>query len=232
MKLLELKNINKTIKGNKILENISFYIEKGEICGLLGVNGAGKSTIMKIICNLAEISNGEILFLGKNMKQSDLDNIGALIEYPPLYNNLSAYDNLKCKAILYGIENKRIEEVLKIVGLENTGKKKVSKFSLGMKQRLGIALAILHKPKLLILDEPTNGLDPVGTKELIELIKNFAKEGTTILVSSHHINEIKKLTDRIIIIDKGKVKFDGICNSKEDLEEFFFKKIQRGDKDE
>lgn len=226
MKLLELKNINKTIKSNKILENISFDIEKGKIYGLLGINGAGKSTIMKIICNLLKISSGEILFLGEKMKKSHLDNIGALIEYPPLYNNLSAYDNLKCKAILYGIENNRIEEVLKIVGLENTGKKKVSKFSLGMKQRLGIALAILHKPKLLILDEPTNGLDPVGIRELIQLIKNFAKDGTTILVSSHQISEIKKLTDRIIIINKGKVKFNGVCDFNEDLEEFFFKKIQ------
>lgn len=228
MKALELNNIIKLENGKKITNSVSFNVEKGEICGLLGINGAGKSTIMKIICGLTNFSKGEIKVFGEKFTRKHLEKLGVLIEYPPIYSNLSAYDNLKCRAILLGIENKRIDEVLKIVKLDNTGKKKVAKFSMGMKQRLGLALAILHNPKILILDEPTNGLDPIGAKELIDLIKDFKNKGVTVLISSHQINEIKKLTDRIVIIDDGKVIFDGNLKENENLEEIFFKTIQGG----
>ena len=160
---IQIKHIKKVFKDKEVLNDISFTIESGSICGLLGVNGAGKSTLMKTLYGLESQSAGEILFDGKTSKEiKDDKKFGALIESPAIYMNLSAFDNLKTKALLYDIPDETIRETLNLIGLANTGRKKAGKFSLGMKQRLGLGMAIITNPEFLILDEPTNGLDPDG----------------------------------------------------------------------
>ena len=171
---IQIKHIKKVFKDKEVLNDISFTIESGSICGLLGVNGAGKSTLMKILYGLESQSAGEILFDGKtSIEIKDDKKFGALIESPAIYMNLSAFDNLKTKALLYDIPDETIRETLNLIGLANTGRKKAGKFSLGMKQRLGLGMAIITNPEFLILDEPTNGLDPDGIKELLDLIKGW-----------------------------------------------------------
>ena len=195
---ITVKQLSKSYKDKTILDNITFTIETGTVCGLLGVNGAGKSTLMKILFGLVQKSSGEIRF-DRSYKNKFL--LGALIEAPAIYHNLSAFDNLKTKALLYDIPDSKIFETLEIIGLSNTGKKKAGKFSLGMKQRLGIGMAILTDPQFLILDEPTNGLDPDGINELLDLIRSLKAKGMTILVSSHQLLEISKVADHILILD-------------------------------
>ncbi|MCD0110561.1 ATP-binding cassette domain-containing protein, partial [Streptococcus agalactiae] len=153
--------------------------------GLLGPNGAGKSTTLKMITGMIHKTSGQICFEGHEWSREDLSDIGALIEMPALYENLSARENLKARTLLLGLPDSRIDEVLEIVSLKDTGKKKSGQFSLGMKQRLGIAIALLNNPKLLILDEPTNGLDPLGIQELRDLIRSFPEKGITVILSSH-----------------------------------------------
>ena len=201
---ITVKQLSKSYKDKTILDNITFTIESGTVSGLLGVNGAGKSTLMKILFGLVQKSSGEIRF-DRSYKNKHL--LGALIEAPAIYHNLSAFDNLKTKALLYDIPDSKIFETLEIIGLSNTGKKKAGKFSLGMKQRLGIGMAILTDPQFLILDEPTNGLDPDGINELLDLIRSLKAEGMTILVSSHQLLEISKVADHILILDKGKIQY-------------------------
>lgn len=221
-----VKDLRKEYGNQTILEDISFKIKDGEICGLVGINGAGKSTLMKILIGIIGKTNGEILVDGKNWNRNNLDRMGALIESPPLYGNLSAFDNLKTKALLNNIDNNRILEVLQMVGLENN-KKKAKRFSMGMKMRLGIGLAILNNPSFLILDEPTNGLDPVGIKELKNLILSLARKGTTVLVSSHQLKDVAEISEHIVMINKGKIAYDGICESTEKLEKEFFNIVNR-----
>lgn len=221
-----VKDLRKEYGNQTILEDISFKIKDGEICGLVGINGAGKSTLMKILIGIIGKTNGEILVDGKNWNRNNLDRMGALIESPPLYGNLSAFDNLKTKALLNNIDNNRILEVLQMVGLENN-KKKAKRFSMGMKMRLGIGLAILNNPSFLILDEPTNGLDPVGIKDLKNLILSLAKKGITVLISSHQLKDVAEISKHIIMIDKGKVAYDGVCESTETLETEFFNIVNR-----
>ena len=222
---IDINNISKNYNEKEILQNVSFKIQSGTVCGLLGVNGAGKSTLMKILFGLISADSGSILY---DENESAQEQIGALIESPAIYRNLSAFDNLKTKALLLDIPDSQIYETLELVGLRNVGKKKAGKFSLGMKQRLGIAMAILTNPKFLILDEPTNGLDPDGINELLDLIRSLKAEGMTILVSSHQLLEISKVADHILILDKGKIQYDGENKNVDSLERLFFKIVHGG----
>ena len=228
--VVQVKNLKKSFKDKEILKGVSFDIEKGNVCGLLGVNGAGKSTIMKIIFGLEEADSGAIIFNGEQISEkSSADfNIGALIESPAIYMNLSAFDNLKTRALLYDISDERINEVLKLIGLSHTGKKKAGHFSLGMKQRLGLGMAMITNPDLLILDEPTNGLDPDGIKELLDLITNLKKSGMTILLSSHQLHEVSKVADHIVILHNGEIFYDEDNTHDDDLERLFFKIVHGG----
>lgn len=228
--VVQVKNLKKSFKDKEILKGVSFDIEKGNVCGLLGVNGAGKSTIMKIIFGLEEADSGAVVFNGEQISEkSSADfNIGALIESPAIYMNLSAFDNLKTRALLYDISDERINEVLKLIGLSHTGKKKAGHFSLGMKQRLGLGMAMITNPDLLILDEPTNGLDPDGIKELLDLITNLKKSGMTILLSSHQLHEVSKVADHIVILHNGEIFYDEDNTRDDDLERLFFKIVHGG----
>ena len=212
MKVIECKNLKKQVKNKIIVENISFSINKGDIVGLLGPNGAGKTTIIKLILGLIKISEGTVFINGYNIETDfvkAIDKVGAIVESPDFYMYLSGYDNLKITANNYkNISKNRILEVAKIVGLENRIKDKVSTYSLGMRQRLGIAEAIINNPELLILDEPTNGLDIEGTIEMRNLIKSLSNHGIAILISSHNLTEIDNLCNRIIAIKNGKIVTD------------------------
>ena len=170
-------------------------------------------------------TSGEIEFDGHAWNRSDLQSIGALIEMPPLYENLTAYENLKVRTLALGLPDTRIEEVLRIVDLTDTRKKKSGHFSLGMKQRLGIALALLASPKLLILDEPTNGLDPIGIQELRELICSFPAHGITVILSSHILSEVEQIAEHIGIISAGKLGYESKINKGASLEEIFMRVV-------
>ena len=224
---IQVQKLRKSYKDREVLKNISFEIKEGSICGLLGVNGAGKSTIMKIIFGLENADSGEVIFNGG--KNAGIYEIGALIETPAIYMNLSAFDNLKTRALLYDISDERINEVLNLIGLSNTGKKKAGSFSLGMKQRLGLGMAIITSPDLLILDEPTNGLDPDGIKELLNLMISLKKSGMTILLSSHQLYEVSKVADKIVILHDGQIFYDGSNVQSDDLESLFFRIVHGGD---
>ena len=224
---IQVQKLRKSYKDREVLKNISFEIKEGSICGLLGINGAGKSTIMKIIFGLENADSGEVIFNGG--KNAGIYEIGALIETPAIYMNLSAFDNLKTRALLYDISDERINEVLNLIGLSNTGKKKAGSFSLGMKQRLGLGMAIITSPDLLILDEPTNGLDPDGIKELLNLMISLKKSGMTILLSSHQLYEVSKVADKVVILHDGHIFYDGSNVQSDDLESLFFRIVHGGD---
>lgn len=207
--ILKTNNLTKKYKDFIALDKINIEINKGDIYGLIGRNGAGKTTLMKIITTLANKTSGEFTLLNHN--DNDLTEtkrrIGSLIENPAFFPNLSAYDNLKYYAIQKGITNyEQINDSLKLVGLDDVKKKKFKNFSLGMKQRLGIAFAILDNPDFIILDEPINGLDPIGISDLRDTFKRLNKErNITILISSHILSELYLLATRFCIIEKGKV---------------------------
>ncbi|WP_297522605.1 ABC transporter ATP-binding protein [uncultured Clostridium sp.] len=208
--VLEINNISKFMGNKKIIDNLTFSVQEGEIFGFLGPNGAGKTTTIKMITGLITIDQGNILVNGFDIKkqfEKAISNIGGIIEGPDMYGYMSGLDNLKLYARMHGnVTKERILEVVKIVKLENRIKDKVKKYSLGMRQRLGVAQALLHNPKLLILDEPTNGLDPMGIKELRETLRGLTKEGISVLVSSHLLSEMELMCDRFCILDGGKLK--------------------------
>lgn len=209
-KVLEVKNLTKKYKERFAVDDVSFDVYEGEIFGFLGPNGAGKSTTIKMITGLATITMGDVYICGysiKNNFEKAIRNIGGIIENPEMYSYMSGYNNLKFFASLYkGITEERIWEVASLVGMQNRLKDKVKNYSLGMKQRLGIAQALLHNPKILILDEPTNGLDPNGIQEIRKFLKNIARtQKIAILISSHILAEMEQLCDTIGIIDKGKL---------------------------
>lgn len=228
--ILKTTDLCKKFKGQIAVNNVSLNIEKNSIYGLLGPNGAGKSTTLKMITGILKPTSGSIEFDGHIWKRDDLNHIGALIEMPPLYENLTAYENMKVRATLLGLDDFRIEEVLQIVRLTDTGKKRTGQFSLGMKQRLGIALALLNHPKLLILDEPTNGLDPVGIEELRELIRSFPEKGITVILSSHILSEVQQIADHVGIISGGVLGYSSKINPNEDLEKLFMQVIKENRK--
>lgn len=212
MEILKCDNLKKQVKEKIIVENISFSIDKGDVVGFIGPNGAGKTTVIKLILGLIKITQGKVFINGFDIEKDfvkAIEKVGAIVENPDLYMYLSGYDNLKITANNYkNISKNRIDEVIKIVGLENRIKDKVSTYSLGMRQRLGIAEAIINNPELLILDEPTNGLDVEGIIEIRNLIKNLSHQGIAILISSHNLNEIDNLCNRIIAIKNGKIVTD------------------------
>lgn len=208
--ILECKNLCKDFGKKKILKNVSLKIEEGDILGFIGPNGAGKTTTIKLILGLQGITKGTVSINGYDIQKNftnAIEKVGAIVENPDMYMYLSGYDNLKLVANLYkGITKERIEKVVKLVKLENRINDKVSKYSLGMRQRLGIAQAILHNPKLLILDEPTNGLDPEGIKEMRELLVKLAQEEKmAILISSHNLAELDNFCNKVCIIKNGEV---------------------------
>ncbi len=209
-KVLEVKNLTKCYNKRVAVDNISFEVFDGEIFGFLGPNGAGKSTTIKMITGLAKMTSGDVFICGKSIKkdfEGAIVNLGGIIENPEMYGYMTGLDNLKFFASLYGdVTDARIWEVATLVGMQNRLKDKVKSYSLGMKQRLGIAQALLHYPKILILDEPTNGLDPNGIQEMRAFLKKLARqENIAILISSHILAEMEQLCDIIAIIDKGRL---------------------------
>ena len=226
--IVVIKNLSKEFKGQKVLREVSMKIPEHCVYGLLGPNGAGKSTLLKTITGLLKPTSGAVFFQGHRWTREDLSQIGALIETPPIYENLTAWENLKVRALLLGIDDERIQEVLSLIDLGDTGKKKAGAFSLGMKQRLGIGLALLNHPKLLVLDEPVNGLDPLGIQQLRELIRSFPKKGITVILSSHILSEIQQTADYIGIISGGRLGFEGKVDEQEDLEALFMEVTAKG----
>ncbi|WP_297281905.1 lantibiotic protection ABC transporter ATP-binding subunit [uncultured Anaerococcus sp.] len=226
--IIQIENLSKEYKGFKALDDVSLNIEEGKVYGLLGPNGAGKSTLLKLITQIIRPSSGQILYKNHPIKQEDLSEIGSIIENPAIYPNLTAYENLEVLTTLLNINKDKIDEVLNTVSLTNTGNKLTREFSLGMKQRLGIAMALINNPKLLILDEPTNGLDPVGITELRELIKSFTDDGITVIISSHILSEVEQVADKVGIIVKGKLAYEGDNNKGSDhLENLFMAIIKK-----
>ena len=225
--ILQTKNLCKNFKGQLAANNISLAIKENSVYGLLGPNGAGKSTTLKMITGILKKTSGEIIFEGHPWSRKDLRNIGALIEAPPLYENLTARENLKVRTTLLGLKESRIDEVLQTVDLTDTGKKRAGQFSMGMKQRLGIAIALLNHPKLLILDEPTNGLDPIGIQDLRNLIRSFPEQGITVILSSHILSEVELIADHIGIISNGILGYEAKINPGEDLESLFMEVVKK-----
>lgn len=225
--ILQTQSLSKKFGKQIAVNSIDVCVHRGKIYGLLGPNGAGKSTFLKMICGMIKPSSGSILFNNAPWNRSVLSEIGALIENAPLYPNLTAYENCRVRSLALGIEKSRIDEVLEIVGLSDTGKKKSGQFSMGMKQRLGIALALINHPQLLILDEPTNGLDPIAIKDLRGLIRGFAKQGTTVILSSHILSEVEQIADHVGIIAAGSLGFQGALRQGIDLEQLFMDVVSK-----
>ncbi len=223
--ILETRGLTKRFgrggNAQTAVDHVSLHVEKGKVYGLLGPNGAGKSTTLKMITGMLRPTQGELLFEGTPWQRDDLYRIGSLVEQPPLYPNLTARENLRVRTTLLGLPETRIDEVLHEVGLTDTGAKRAGRFSMGMRQRLGIALALLASPRLLILDEPTNGLDPIGIEELRGTIRGFAEQGITVLLSSHILAEVQHTADAVGIIVGGRLAFEGDLRAGEDLEELF-----------
>ncbi|HEP2877902.1 TPA: lantibiotic protection ABC transporter ATP-binding protein [Streptococcus pyogenes] len=223
--MLKIQNLKKSYGKRTILNNVNMNIPKGKVYALIGPNGAGKSTIMKILTGLVSKTSGSIIFEGREWSRRDLRKIGSIIEEPPLYKNLSAYDNMKVVTTMLGVSESAILPLLNKVGLGNIDKRPVKQFSLGMKQRLGIVISLINSPKLLILDEPTNGLDPIGIQELREIIESFKSEGMTIMISSHILSEVEHLADFIGFIYEGKIVLEKEYDGSENLEELFNNQI-------
>ncbi|QGQ97365.1 ABC transporter ATP-binding protein [Paenibacillus psychroresistens] len=206
--VLEVNGLSKKIGESMLVNKISFSVQKGEIFGLLGPNGAGKTTTIRMLVGLARSTEGTISICGHDIQRDHrnaLKNVGTIVENPELYPYLSGLENLRQFARLSGpINEARIAEIVKLVGLEERIGEKVKRYSLGMRQRLGLGQALLHNPALLILDEPTNGLDPSGIREFRQLLLNLAKQGTSILISSHLLAELEQIVDRVGVIHRGK----------------------------
>lgn len=240
--MLEIQNLNKSYRRRKIIDNLNMTVYKGDIYGFLGANGEGKTTTIRMITSLIKADSGDIIINGKsviNCKNEAVKNIGAMVEAPKFYENMSGYENLELMArIMPGISDRDIQNVLDLVGLKDRGRDKFKEYSMGMKQRLGIANALLGDPELIILDEPSNGLDPYGMKEInnliVSLVKRFDK---TFIISSHLLHEMEGICNRIGILHSGKLCIEGEVrtlindNKVENLEELFFKKAgEKNDK--
>ncbi len=207
IKAVSVRNISKSINGKKILHDINFDIYEGEKVGLVGPNGAGKSTLLKIMTGLYNYDTGEVSYYNFDLKndfEKAMSIIGTLIEYPDLYYNLSGKRNLEIfKTMFKNVDEETVKEIVKIVEMEKYLGKKFKTYSLGMKERLGIASSLINKPKILILDEPTNGLDPVGVKKIMDMLKKM--KDTTIIISSHMLSEVENLCDKVIFINNGTI---------------------------
>lgn len=219
--LLTTNNLRKVFKDQVVLEGIDLHVPRNQVYCLLGPNGAGKTTLMKILTGMISKTSGQVIFDNHEWSRKDLKNIGSLIENAPLYGNLTAQENLKVITKLRGVDDSVISSILNTIGLTNTGHKLSKDFSLGMKERLGIGLALVGEPKLLILDEPTNGLDPVGIQQLRNLIAEFKNKDITIIISSHMLSEVEHLADTIGIIGGGKLLLEKPYDHQENLEKLF-----------
>ena len=222
--VLEIKNLSKSFGKRKVIDNISLEVKEGEIYGFLGPNGSGKTTTIKMILRLIDNDAGEIRVNGYDTKkqfEKAMEYIGGIVENPDMYKYMTGRDNLKLHARIRNVDSKRIDEMLELVELKERADDKVGKYSLGMKQRLGLALTLLHKPKVLILDEPTNGLDPAGIKKLRDILKEIAhKQGVAVFVSSHILTEMELMCDKVAVLDNGKiVKTEEISQKDEEATE-------------
>ena len=224
--ILETKELSKTYRRKQALKSVSIHVPKNKVYCLIGPNGAGKTTIMKIISGMITANSGSVEINGHPWSRQDLLTIGSLIENAPLYGNLSAQDNLRVITTMLGLPESRISEVLKAVNLADVGSQPAKNYSLGMKQRLGIALALINHPQLLILDEPTNGLDPLGIQELRQIISDFKDQGITIIISSHILSEVEHLADYIAFINHGELKLEQAYDKTTDLEALFNQVVQ------
>ncbi|MGB0897418.1 MAG: ABC transporter ATP-binding protein [Flavobacteriaceae bacterium] len=208
--ILSIKNLNKTYGKFQAIKNLSFTIEKGNVYGILGPNGSGKSTTLGIVLNVVNKSSGEFSWFNNTITTHEaLKKVGAIIEHPNFYPYMSAYDNLKLVCEIKGIPASKINEKLTLVGLIERKDSKFKAFSLGMKQRLAIASALLNDPEILILDEPTNGLDPQGIHQIRALITTIAAQGTTILLASHLLDEVEKVCSHVVILRHGEKLYEG-----------------------
>jgi ABC-2 type transport system ATP-binding protein len=220
--IIETRHLNFAFQsGQKILDDLNLQVPAGSIYGFLGPNGAGKTTTLRLILGLLKIQDGDITLFGKHFQANRIDilrRIGSLIEQPSLYLHLTGKENLEVFRLTYKVNKSRMDEVLRLVQLQHAANKKVRSYSLGMKQRLAIAIALLHNPEVLILDEPTNGLDPNGIIETRELLRLLNREyGKTILVSSHLLAEVEKMATHVAIINKGKLLFQGSLQQLQNL---------------
>lgn len=208
--VLQIEHLTKTLGGREILHDISFDTFEGEVFGFLGPNGAGKTTTIKIVSGLLTLEGGTVTVAGHDLSsdyEGALSQIGAIVENPEFYKYMSGWDNLLLYANLRGVPESRVREMVHLVGLDNRIREKVGRYSLGMRQRLGVAQAMMHHPKLLILDEPTNGLDPAGIKALRDILKNLAHNaGVSVVVSSHLMSEMELMCDRVGIIVNGQLR--------------------------
>ena len=225
--ILTTKELGKNFKHKRVLDQINLNVPTGKIYCIMGPNGAGKSTLLKIISGIEKPTEGVVTFKDKNWKREDLKVIGSLIEEPGLFDNLTVEENIKLKLKLHRIENKNQEQILNTLGFGDHNHEKVKGFSTGMRQRLGIALALMGNPDLVILDEPTNGLDTFGIHELRELLMLEKKQGKTIIIASHMLSEIQKVADRIAILGDGKLLLEEDYEPETYLEELFISTLEK-----
>lgn len=225
--ILTTKELGKHFKHKHVLDQINLHVSTGKIYCIMGPNGAGKSTLLKIISGIEKPTEGVVTFKDKNWKREDLKVIGSLIEEPGLFDNLTVEENIKLKLKLHRVENKNQEQILNTLGFGDHNQEKVKEFSTGMRQRLGIALAFMGDPDLVILDEPTNGLDTFGIHELRELLMLEKKQGKTIIIASHMLSEIQKVADRIAILGDGKLLLEEDYEPETDLEELFISTLEK-----
>ncbi len=220
--ILTIQNLNKKYGRLQALKNISFEIKKGYVYGILGPNGSGKSTTLGIVLNVVNKTSGEYSWFSGSMQTHEaLKKVGAIIERPNFYPYMTAQENLKLVCKIKGINYSKITEKLELVGLNDRKDSKFSTFSLGMKQRLAIASALLNDPEILILDEPTNGLDPQGIHQIRDIIKQIASKGTTILLASHLLDEVEKVCSHVIVLRKGEILYSGLVDGMSANEGFF-----------
>lgn len=225
--ILTTKELGKNFKHKRVLDQINLNVPTGKIYCIMGPNGAGKSTLLKIISGVEKQTEGVVTFKGKDWKREDLKVIGSLIEEPGLFDNLTVEENIKLKLKLHRVENKNQEQILNTLGFGDHNQEKVKEFSTGMRQRLGIALAFMGDPDLVILDEPTNGLDTFGIHELRELLMLEKRQGKTIIIASHMLSEIQKVADRIAILGDGKLLLEEDYEPETDLEELFISTLEK-----
>ena len=225
--ILTTKELGKNFKNKHVLSQINIHVPEGKIYCIMGPNGASKSTLLKMISGIEKPTEGDINFKGENWKREDLKTIGSLIEEPGLFDNLTVEDNIKLKLKLHHVENKDQEQILNTLGFGDHNQEKVKGFSTGMRQRLGIALAFMGNPDLVVLDEPTNGLDTFGIHELRELLMLEKKHGKTIIIASHMLSEIQKVADRIAILGNGELLLEEDYDQKTDLEDLFISTLEK-----
>ena len=235
--VLKVEGLSKSFKKRRIVDNVSFEAKAGGILGFLGANGAGKTTTIRMITGLISADSGTVIIDGHNIKsnfEKAMDNVGAIVEIPFLYEYMTGMENIKLFAKLYKASEEGVNEAIKVSGLKDRLNDKVKEYSLGMKQRIGLAVALMKQPKLLILDEPTNGLDPMGIKDLREFLKDLShNKNISVVVSSHILMEMEQLCDRVVIISDGKVictKTMDEINKESSLEEVFINSIKEAEK--